>query len=387
MVEKTDILGGNALKLRHTWKGEDIQAHVWDLIARVSSHPKIQVLYNTEVEHGSGFVGNYTTTLNQGGQTQQFEHGVAILATGAQEWKPDVYAYGQDPRILTALELDQAITAQDPRVSKAQTAVFIQCVGSREPERPYCSKVCCTHSVESALALKKLNPEMDIYIIYRDIRTFGVREDLYREARDKGVFFIRFDLENRPEVHVDGDKVTVKVIDHVLGGPILLSADLLTLASAIIPNPVKELVDAFKVSLNSEGFLLEAHMKLRPVDFATDGIYLCGLAHYPKPIDESIAQAQAAAGRALTLLSKDSIKVGGVVAVVNADLCAVCLTCVRVCPFRVPVIGESGAAEIDVTKCQGCGVCVAECPAKAISLQHFTDKQVMAKVDALMEAA
>jgi heterodisulfide reductase subunit A-like polyferredoxin len=241
--------------------------------------------------------------------------------------------------------------------------------------------------VESALALKKLNPEMDIFVIYRDIRTFGVREDLYREARDKGVFFIRFDLENKPEVQVDGDQLTVTVIDHVLGQPLTLSADLLTLASAIIPNPVKELVDAYKISLNSEGFLLEAHMKLRPVDFTSEGIYLCGLAHYPKPIDESIAQAQAAAGRALTLLSKDSVQVGGVVAVVNPELCAVCLTCVRACPFNVPVIGESGAAEIDVSKCQGCGVCVSECPGKAIALQHFTDKQVIAKVDALMEEA
>ena len=387
LIEKTDTLGGNALKLRHTWKGEDIQAFVRDLIVRVNSHPKIQVYFNTEVEHGSGFVGNYTTVLNRAGQTEPYEHGVAILATGAQEWQPDVYGYGQDPRILTALELDQAITAGDPKVTGAQTAVFIQCVGSREPERPYCSKVCCTHSVESALALKKVNPEMDIFIIYRDIRTFGVREDLYREARDKGVFFIRFDLENKPEVQVDGDKLTVTVIDHVLGQPLTLSADLLTLASAIIPNPVKELVDAYKISLNSEGFLLEAHMKLRPVDFTSEGIYLCGLAHYPKPIDESIAQAQAAAGRALTLLSKDSVQVGGVVAVVNPELCAVCLTCVRACPFNVPVIGESGAAEIDVSKCQGCGVCVSECPGKAIALQHFTDKQVIAKVDALMEEA
>ena len=387
LIEKTDTLGGNALKLRHTWKGEDIQAFVRDLIARVSSHPKIQVHFNTEVEHGSGFVGNYTTVLNQGGQTLQYEHGAAILATGAQEWQPDVYGYGQDPRIMTALELDQAITAKDPRVTGARTAVFIQCVGSREPERPYCSKVCCTHSVESALALKKLNPEMDILIIYRDIRTFGVREDLYREARDKGIFFVRFDLENKPEVQVTGDKLTVTVIDHVLGQPITLSADLLTLASAIIPNPAKELIDAYKISLNSEGFLLEAHMKLRPVDFTSEGIYLCGLAHYPKPIDESIAQAQAAAGRALTLLSNDSVQVGGVVAVVNPELCAVCLTCVRACPFNVPVIGESGAAEIDVSKCQGCGVCVSECPGKAIALQHFTDKQVIAKVDALMEEA
>ena len=172
----------------------------------------------------------------------EYEHGVAILATGGHEWQPDVYAYGQDPRIMTALELDVAITANDYKVVRAQTAVFIQCVGSREPERPYCSKVCCTHSVESALALKKINPEMDIFIIYRDIRTFGVREDLYREARDKGIFFIRFDLENKPEVQVTGDQLTVTVIDHVLGQPITLSADLVTLASAIIPNPVKDLV-------------------------------------------------------------------------------------------------------------------------------------------------
>ena len=240
--------------------------------------------------------------------------------------------------------------------------------------------------MESALTLKKLNPEMDIFILYRDMRTFGVREDLYREARNQGVIFIRFDLESKPQVQVENGQVTVNVIDHVLGRPISLAADLVTLASAIIPNPVKDLTEVFKVSLNNEGFLLEAHMKLRPVDFATDGIYLCGLAHYPKPIDESIAQAQAAAGRALTLMAKDSIKVGGVVAVVQEDLCAVCLTCVRVCPFRVPVIGERGAAEIDVTKCQGCGVCVSECPAKAISLQHFTDKQVLAKVHALIAA-
>jgi heterodisulfide reductase subunit A-like polyferredoxin len=386
LVEKTDTLGGAALKLRHTWKGEDIQGFVKNLVASVTGHPQIHVHFNSEVIRSSGFVGNYTTILNRGGQTEEIVHGVVILATGGQEWKPDVYAYGQDPRIMTALELDQAIVAGEEKVAKAQCAVFIQCVGSREPDRPYCSKLCCTHSVESALTLKKLNPEMDIFILYRDMRTFGVREDLYREARNQGIFFIRYDPENKPEVKTETGRLTVTVTDHVLGRPVTLVPDLITLASAIIPNPVKELTEIFKVSLNSEGFLLEAHMKLRPVDFATDGIYLCGLAHYPKPIDESIAQAQAAAGRALTLLAKETIKVGGVVAVVQEDLCAVCLTCVRVCPFRVPVIGERGAAEIDVTKCQGCGVCVSECPAKAISLQHFTDKQVMAKVHALIAA-
>lgn len=386
LIEKSDTLGGTALKLRHTWKGEDIQAYVKNLVASVTTHPQIQVHYNTEVIRSSGFVGNYTTVLSQGGQTQEIIHGAVILATGGQEWKPDVYAYGQDPRIMTALELDQAIAGKEEKVSKAQSAVFIQCVGSREPDRPYCSKVCCTHSVESALTLKKINPEMDIFILYRDMRTFGVREDLYREARNQGILFIRFDPDHKPEVRVEEGQVTVTVMDHVLGQPISLSPDLLTLASAILPNPVKDLTEVFKVSLNNEGFLLEAHMKLRPVDFATDGIYLCGLAHYPKPIDESIAQAQAAAGRALTLMAKETIKVGGIVAVVQEELCAVCLTCVRVCPFRVPVIGDRGAAEIDVTKCQGCGVCVSECPAKAISLQHFTDKQVLAKVQALIAA-
>ncbi|MBI5606081.1 MAG: FAD-dependent oxidoreductase [Deltaproteobacteria bacterium] len=386
LVERSDTLGGTALKLRHTWRGEDIQGYVKTLVASVKDHPRIEVHYNTEVARSSGFIGNYTTILSQGGQTQEILHGAVILATGGQEWKPDVYAYGQDSRIMTALELDQAIMAREEKISKAQSAVFIQCVGSREPERPYCSRLCCTHSVESALTLKKINPEMDIVILYRDMRTFGVREDLYREARNQGILFIRFDLESKPEVRVEDGQMTVTVMDHVLGRLLTLTPDLVTLASAVIPNPVKELTEIFKVSLNNEGFLLEAHMKLRPVDFATDGIYLCGLAHYPKPIDESIAQAQAAAGRALTLMAKETIKVGGVVAVVQEDLCAVCLTCVRACPFRVPVIGDRGAAEIDVTKCQGCGVCVSECPGKAINLQHFTDKQVLAKVQALIAA-
>ena len=386
LVEKTDCLGGTALKLRQTWKGEDIRGYVKTLVSSVTGHPQIRVHFNTEVIRSSGFVGNYTTLLNRDGQTEEILHGAVILATGGQEWKPDVYAYGQDPRIMTALELDLAVAAQDAKVSKVQSAVFIQCVGSREPDRPYCSKLCCTHSVEMALALKKINPDMDIYILYRDMRTFGLREDLYREARKQGILFIRYNQENKPEVKVEEGRLTVTVLDPVLGRSIILGPDLLTLASAVIPNPIKELSEIFKVPLNSEGFLLEAHMKLRPVDFATDGIYLCGLAHYPKPIDESIAQAQAAAGRALTLLAKDTIMVGGVVAAVQEDLCAVCLTCVRVCPFRVPVIGDQGAAEIDVSKCQGCGVCVSECPGKAISLQHFTDKQVLAKVQALMAA-
>ena len=236
--------------------------------------------------------------------------------------------------MLLNLEMDQALREKDPLVTGAQSAVFIQCVGSREPERPYCSRVCCTHSVESALRLKEINPDMDIYILYRDLRTYGLRENLYKEARDKGVMFIRFDLENKPRVEQTADgglKVTVR--DHILGIPLTITPDVLTLASAIIVKDQEKLAKMFKVPLNHDGFFLEAHMKLRPVDFATDGVFVAGLAHYPKPMDEAIAQAKAAAARAAVVLAQEVIRAGGVVAQVDPATCSGCQACVGVCPF------------------------------------------------------
>jgi heterodisulfide reductase subunit A len=238
--------------------------------------------------------------------------------------------------------------------------------------------------VESAIELKRHNPEMDVFVLYRDLRTYGEKELLYQEARGLGVLFARFDLESKPVVEQEGDGLKVTVTDLNLGMPITLRPDLLTLASAILPNSVEELGEIFKVPRNAEGFLNEAHAKLRPVDLPTDGIFLAGLTHYPKPIDESIAQAKAAAGRAATFLAKDTVEVGGVVAEVDPEKCAVCLTCVRACPFNVPVVDYTvDAAYIDPAKCQGCGVCVSECPGKAIQLKNFTDTQIIAQETAL----
>jgi heterodisulfide reductase subunit A len=239
--------------------------------------------------------------------------------------------------------------------------------------------------VESAIELKKLNPDTDVFVLYRDLRTYAERELLYKEAREKGVMFIRFDLESKPQVEVTPENtVKLTMMDPVLGRPIVLRPDILTLASAILPNPTDELGEIFKVPRNAEGFFNEAHAKLRPVDFPSDGIFLAGLAHYPKPMDESIAQAKAAAGRAATVLGQDKVTVGGVVASVEQDKCAVCLTCVRACPFNVPVIDyQVDAAFIDPAKCQGCGVCVSECPAKAITMKHYTDAQIIAQETAL----
>jgi len=232
-----------------------------------------------------------------------------------------------------------------------------------------------------------MNPDMNVFILYRDVRSYGFREDIYREARKKGILFVRYDLERLPAVSSESDgSLSLTVMDHVLGRPIRLSPDLLVLAVAILPNENKRLFEMFKVPVNSEGFLIEAHAKLRPVDFASEGLFMAGLAHYPKPIDETITQAKAAVARTMTILSKDSIYVGGVVASVNSDKCAACLTCVRTCPYNAPSIGEEGYALIDPAACRGCGACVAECPGKAIALKHFTDEQILAKTDALFQA-
>ena len=385
LVEKGDQLGGNALKLNTTWKGEDIKAFTAVLVKQVENEDLIKVYYNSAVKASSGFLGNFETDIATPDGVEHVLHGAVIVATGGHPVQPTEYLYGSHDRVLTALEMDAALADGADMVKKAQAAVFIQCVGSREPDRPYCSKICCTHSVESAIKIKEMNPEAKVYILYRDVRTYGFRETLYREAREKGVIFIRFGLDHKPVVEEAGaGKVFVTVTDHVLGLPVRIEADVVTLASGIEPNEAKELTEAFKVQQNVEGFFLEAHMKLRPVDFANEGMFLAGLAHYPKPIEESIAQARAAAARASTILSKDQIMVGGIVAVVQPEKCAVCLTCVRTCPFGVPYIGEEGHAVIEPAICQGCGACVSECPGKAITLQHFTDEQIMAKAKALV---
>jgi heterodisulfide reductase subunit A-like polyferredoxin len=306
------------------------------------------------------------------------------LATGAQEWKPKEYLYGEDPRIVTQLELEGRIVSQPEEVARANNIVMIQCVGSREKDRPNCSRTCCATAVKNALKIKELNANANISILYRDIRTYGLAESYYAKAREQGIMFIRYEPEEKPEVKKDEQGLTVSFLDRILRERMEINPDLLVLSAATIPRENEELATMLKVPRTMEGFFLEAHMKLRPVDFATDGMYLAGGAHGPKLISETITQASAAASRACTILSKEKMLVGGVVAVVEGERCAACLTCVRVCPYEVPVINVKGEAEIDLAKCKGCGSCAAECPARAIELMNFRDPQLWAKCQALV---
>ena len=391
LVEKEDHLGGQALKIKETWKGENVGSFVTDLINRIEGHEKIELLTNSEVRGVSGFVGNFLSTVANSDSTREIEHGVAILATGAHSIKPDEYLYGKSDLVFRWHELEEAIDDNPEMAREAKAAVFIQCVGSREPERPYCSKICCTHSVQSALKLKEINPEMDVYVLYRDLRTYGQREDLYKEARQQGVIFIRYRLDDKPVVEAvtdeDGNKkVQVTVTDHILDRPLTVKADFINLATAIYPKDHEELANFFKVPLNEDKFFLEAHMKLRPVDFATDGVFVCGLAHYPKPIEESIAQAQAAAARAANVLAQEFVEVEPIVSVVDQELCIGCGLCEAACVFGairlIKVEGKGYRAENIPASCKGCGVCAASCPQIAIDMIHFRDRQIVAAIEA-----
>ena len=387
LVEKGDRLGGQALNLYATYKGDRIKPYVEDLVEKVNAHPLIHVYLNTTVTDASGFVGSFKSTLMVGnGEKKELEHGAIIMATGGTPYKPEEYLYGKDPNVLLTLELDQEIMKGSARIRDARSIVFIQCVGSRIPERPYCSKVCCTHSIHRALTLKRLYPDMNIYILYRDIRTFGDREDLYTEARNKGVLFIRYDLDNKPKVEKENSRFNVTVTDHVLHSPVEISADILCLATAILPSDNIPLSKLYKVSTTEDGFFLEAHMKLRPVDFATDGIFLAGLCHYPKPIEESIAQAKAAAARAATILVKETIDMEPIVSVVDEDNCNGCGICERVCPYGAMHLVEIDGvikAQSTPASCKGCGLCAASCPSKAVDMCHFSHHQIRAQICAL----
>jgi len=389
LVERTDRLGGQANSLYKTWKGEDIQKHLAELVGAVNAQQGLTVHLDTKLESVDGFVGNFKTVLETNGEKDEIEHGVTVVATGASEFKPDEYLYGNNDRVLTSLELDRRMQADDPMLDQLDTAVFIQCVGSREPQRPYCSRVCCTHSIESALAIKERNPEGNVYILYRDIRTYGEREVLYKKAREAGVVFIRYDLENKPQVVQEEDRLAVRVTDHVLGLPLQITTDLVTLASAIVPYADEQLSQFFKIPLNDDGFFVEKHAKLGPSEFATDGVFLCGLAHYPKSIDEAISQGKAAASRAVTLLAQENIFTSGEVASVDPQMCSSCGVCVSICPYSAPgFIPEdarmfAGRATINAALCKGCGLCVASCRSGAIHLNGFDNNQIFAMIDAI----
>ena len=386
LIEKTDILGGQARHLHETWQGEDIQQYLAGLIEEVRSDKNIEIFLNSQIEHVDGFGGDFKTTIQHNGESKVLEHGVTIIASGASELVPNQYLYGKDPRVVTGLEFQQRLIDNDPSLGQLNTAVFVQCVGSRIPQRPYCSKVCCTQSIKSAVKLKEINPKMNIFVLYRDMRPYGLREDLYREARSAGINFVRYDFDKELTVAAEQGNLQVAFIDCVLRRKMEIRPDLLILASAIVPEKKNPLAQFYKVPQNDDGFFVEAHVKLRPVDFATDGVFVCGLAHAPKTIDESITQAQAAAARAVTLLSAMSISVSGTVAYVNPNFCSSCGVCVSICPYSAAMFNEkSGKAEIEPTLCKGCGLCAASCRSGAINLNGFDNDQIFAQIFAMNE--
>ena len=386
LVEREKELGGHLRKIYYTLEGEDPQKQLGKLVKTVMENERINVYLGAEVLEVNGFVGNFKSKILHNGEEKLIEHGVVIVATGAVEYTPKEYLYGEDPRVMTQHELEEKIAKGNLNVQKV---VMIQCVGARNEERPNCARICCGQAVKNALKIKELNPEADVYVLYKDVRTYGFMEEYYREAAAKGVIFINYADERKPRVVNEGGKLKVTFWEPVLKQEVQMEPDIVVLSAATIPNPDnKKIAEMLKVPLTKDGFFLEAHMKLRPVDFQTDGVFLCGMAHSPKFIEESISQACAAAARAATILSKKELEMEGIVASVDEDLCSGCRICEYLCPYSAIEMKEKDGktvAHVIEALCKGCGVCGTACPTKAITLGHFTTEEILAQVRAALK--
>ncbi|HXF06171.1 MAG TPA: FAD-dependent oxidoreductase [Blastocatellia bacterium] len=391
LVEREAQLGGYLRSVRYLLNGEDPQEALQRLIGSVITHPNIRVYTNAKLLEVKGSLGNFESkiSVDGNGMTQEIRHGVIIVATGAETYRPTEFLYGQDDRVMLHQELEERITTDG---FKAESVAFIQCVGSRNKERPYCSRTCCSETIKHALKLKELDPDTQIYVLYREMRTYGFRETYYTKARKLGVAFIRYADDRPPTVVKRNGKLAVIVRDETLGETIELPVDHVILAAATIPRDEnKELAQLLKVPLSEDKFFLEAHRKLRPLDFATDGIFLCGNAHSPLDIEEVISQALGAAARAATILSKDTIELEPTISHVVTENCDGCAYCVDPCPFKAitlveyQVNGETKKrVEVNEAICKGCGTCMATCPKKAIFVWHFRPEQLLAEVKAAL---
>jgi heterodisulfide reductase subunit A len=379
LVEAAESLGGLLTKVRRNLEGDDVAAFLAATIARVLENPRITVHLGATIDKIDGFVGNFVTTLTSG---QEVRHGAVLVATGGAEYQPVEYGYGDSPQVITQRQLENQLTAEGPRDDA--TYVMVQCVGSREEPNNYCSRICCQDALKNAIAIKERAPQAKVVVLYRDMRAYGLKEDYYRRARDLGVLFFLFTPENKPRVEALGDKVRVSFPSAVLGREMRVDADWLVLSTGLRPRPDgEELAKKLKLTCNLDGFLLEAHVKLRPVDFPSEGLFLAGLAHAPKNLEETIGQALAAAGRAGALLSHDSLTVSGVISKHNRTICMSCLACVKKCPFGAPFIDSDGRVSHNEVKCTGCGICAGVCPAKAYQVNYFRDDQLLAMIDSV----
>ncbi len=389
LVERMRELGGLAGQIRKSLEGDDIGAHVRTLVERTVNHEFIEVLTQTIIVDHSGMPGMFTTGLQAGPRMlyRQIRHGAVILATGALPRRPAEYLLGRHDGVVTQLDLDGLIEDHPERVAAWDTVVMIQCVGSRSADNPNCSKVCCQSAVKNILRIRRLNPETQVFVLYRDMRTTGFQEDYAIEARRQGAVFIQYDEAAKPEVSAVGGQLTVSFDDRILGRRLQVETDCLALSTGFSADDegTEDLAAIFHLNRTADGFFLEDHVKLRPVDLSVPGFTVAGTAHGPKSVRESITQALAAAGRVQAVLARDTINLGAVVARVDRERCAACLLCVRACPYHIPFINADGVSEIDATRCHGCGTCAAECPAKAIELMRFEDDVIAAQLDGLLE--
>jgi len=393
LVEKDKELGGNARRLHYTIEGLDVQSYLRDLMRQVYRHQMIHVYTGANINEATGYVGNFVTKVSTDRGEVELKHGAAVIAIGAQEYTPNEYLYGENENVLTQLELEERIARQDEGVMGSQALVMIQCVGCRNEDRNYCSRVCCSQAIKNALKLKEINPEMDVYILFRDMRTYGFREDYYREASEREVRFIRYEPESAPQVEAvnEGGKnvIRVAVDDPILGQKVAIDADYLVLSAAVVPPAdAEEVSQLFKVSLGPDGFFKEAHVKLRPVEFPTEGVFLCGTAHYPKHIQETINQAYGAASRVMALLSRDTVTASGSICEVDEKKCMGCGACVTACAYGAIEFRETKQgrrAVVNPVICKGDGLCNSMCPTGAIKLKHFTDEELYSQIDAAIE--
>jgi heterodisulfide reductase subunit A len=382
LVEKEKELGGHLRDINYLLERVDPQELLKSTIEKVCGNHKIHVHVSAQITNIEGYVGNFKTTICSDEKEEQIESGIIIVATGAAEYRPTEYLYGVDPRVMTQHELEEKIAGEQ---FKAKTVVMIQCVGARNETRPNCSRICCSQAIKNALKIKQMFPKTEVYVLYKDIRTYGFKEDFYCEATEKGVLFLRYDNEHEPKVTQEKGKLVVSAWEPVLKAWVTIRPNLLALSAATVPNGDNErLAKLLKVPLTRDGFFLEAHVKLRPLDFATDGIFLCGMAHWPKLIEESIAQACGAVARAAVVLSKKTLEVEGTVANVDENMCVGCGLCVTLCPYNAIEKDEKGIARVNDVLCKGCGLCAASCPEKAIDMKHFSDAQVLAEAIAAL---